>query len=352
MRTPVNPIPAGGRIRWSSVAASFIVEVFQLQPGSAGAGGTTPMGTLDVVSGTLTDDSSQNVPRTMALNIGRFPSWLQAGMWLRGTVGIQTVQPIIYRMPSLIITDVAETNKGTAVTAADPGSVLNGQPYESDTVLSGTLRALVQAACTSLTRTPDVSGVPALTVPAGLLAEFGKGRWDVCLSTADALGVALRFTDPGDVVGTVRANPAPSPVAVVDRCHTLVDATGRHHVRTPTAAKVFVGRGSNTIGLIGSATSTAVLGTSPPSWYLPYTVTDRHDGDASTTQAQADQLATDFLRSQLSELDAYQNMPILPAPWLEAGVDVVTYLGVNYWLRALSIDFPSLATTVTLRRVQ
>lgn len=351
MRAPVNPFPSGGRQRIGSVAVSFKVDVYQMQPGSSGAGGTTPLGQLDVVSGSFTDDASQNVARKMQLSAGRMPSWLAAGMWVVGTIGIQNVQPIIYRLPSLAITDVGESPRGITVDASDPGAILNGIPYEADTIITGTLRDLVTSACSVLQRPPDVSGVPALAVPAGRLAEFGKGRWDTCLDVGDSLGVALRFTDPGDVVGTIRANPAPSPAAIVERAKTLVDSGTRHHVRVPTGARVFVGRGSATAGLVGSATSQSITGSAPPPWYLPYIITDRHDGDPSTTQAQADQLATDFLRSRLSELDALQDMPILPAPWLESGVDVVTYYGVNYWLRALTLSLPSLATSVTLRSV-
>lgn len=351
MRTPVNPWPGSGRQRIGSVAVSFTVDAYQMQPGSSGAGGTTPIGRLDVVSGSFTDDASQNVARTIRLSCGRMPSWLAAGMWVVGTIGIQTLQSVIYRLPSLVITDIGESPKGFTVDAKDPGEILNGTPYEADTIITGTLRDLVISACSVLQRPPDVSGVPALAVPAGRLAEFGKGRWDTCLDVADSLGVALRFTDAGDVVGIVRASYAPSPAAIVERSGTLVDSGTRHHVRVPTGARVLVSRGSATAGLIGSATSQSITGSAPPAWYLPYLITDRHDGDATTTQAQADQLATDLLRSRLSELDMLQDMPILPAPWLEAGVDVVTYYGVNYWLRALTLTLPSLATSVTLRSV-
>ena len=43
-------------------------------------------------------------------------------------------------------------------------------------------------------------------------------------------------------------------------------------------------------------------------------------------------------------------MPILPAPWLEVG-DVVSYHGLSYAVRAVTLELPSLATAVTLRRL-
>lgn len=348
MRAPVNPPPVGGQ-RITSVSVAVAVDVWEVQPATPDA---ATIGTLSNVGGRLTDDASQAVARTLTLDVGPPPDWLKPGMWLRATVGVQTLQPIIYRLPVLCVTDIAENlaaNGGATVTAADPGEVVNGRPYEADTSLTGTLRALVAAVCTlALSRPTDVTGVPATTIPAGTIAEFGAGRWDVCLSTADALGVALRFTDPGDVVGVLRSATPPAPAAVVERA--VADAGTGHYARTPTDARVLVTRGADTVGLIGSATSTAITGTPPPAWYRPYVVTDRLNGDATTTQTVANQLAADMLRARLSELDTYQSMPILPAPWLEAG-DVVTYGGLSYMVRAVTLDLPSLATAVTLRRI-
>jgi hypothetical protein len=38
-----------------------------------------------------------------------------------------------------------------------------------------------------------------------------------------------------------------------------------------------------------------------------------------------------------------------PLPWLEAGVDVVELDGRRWWVRALTLQLPSLATHLTLR---
>lgn len=349
MRSPVNPPPGGGRQRITSVAVAITVDVWDAQPQTPD---TTPLGQLSLVDGELSDDAAQAVQRGYRLAIGPMPDWLRPGMWVRVTVGVQTLQPIIYRLPVLCITDIAQdlsTGGGAVVTAADPGEVVNGRPYEADTVLSGTLRQLVADACAlALARPTDVSGVPALTLPVGTVAEFGAGRWDVCLSTGDALGVALRFNDIGDAVGVVRAAGPAAVSAVLERC--VADSGAQHQVRAPTDARVLVTRGSNAIGLIGSATAATITGTPSPPWYRPFVVTDRANGDSLTTQAQADQLALDLLRARLSELDTFDNMPILPAPWLEAG-DTVEFYGLPYVARAVTLSLPSLATAVTLRRI-
>ena len=350
MRPPVNPNPPGMRQRITSVAVAFTVDAYETQP----TGSTVPVGRLPAVTATLTDDASQAVARRMTVNLSAAPDWLRAGMWIRGTVGIQTLQPVIYRMPSLIITDVAEDLArlgGAVITAEDPAVVVNGRPYESDTVITGTLRSLVASRCAlALTRPTDVTGVPDIPVPANTVAEFGTGGWDACLTMGDAMGYALRFTDAGDVVATDRNALAPSPVAIVERCASLGGTS--HKVRAPTAARVLVTRGSDTIGLVGAASWVDIMGTAPPVWYLPYVVTDRQEGDTTTTQVQADALAKQLLRSRLADLSTYDDMPILPAPWLEAGTDVVAFYGRWYYVRAVSFDFPTLATSVTLRRVQ
>ena len=349
MRLPVNPLP-GQTLRWSSVAISLTFEVFESMPGSVGSGGL-PWGTLDITGGTLTDDASQNISRRMTLEAGELPDALKPGMWLRPTVGVQTVQPIIYRFPSMVITDITEDLtklNGARLELADPSQVLNEQPYESDTVLTGTLRSLVQAACAGLSRPPDVSTVPTTAVPLNTVAEFGSGRWDTCIKIGDDLGVGLRFNDVGDVIGRVRTTPAPAPVAQVEKA--LVGGEC-HHVRTPSRSKVLVTRGNDIIGLMGSAKVEDVTGIPPPAWYPSFVVTDRQEGDSTTTQAQANELAKQLMVARLSEIDAFQDLPILPSPWLEAAADVVSLKGTSYWVRSVSFEMPSMATTVTLRKV-
>jgi len=351
MRTPINPVPGNPRQRLTSTSVSFIVDVYNAQPGSPGADGTTPVGRLTPISGQLSDDASKPVQRTMTMELAKFPSWLAAGMWIKPTLGIQTVAPVRYALPTMVVTEVTveptDTSWGS-LAASDPSEVVNGRPYEVDTALSGTLRNLVASACSlALTRATDVSGVPNLTIPADTIAEFGSGRWDVCIRVADSLGVALMFTDAGDVIGRVRADPYPDPVSIVE----LVGSSGKLlNARAPTQAKVFVDRG-DTVGLIGVADTSTITGVFPPPWYRPYVVTDQVQGDATTTQSAANQLALDLLRQRLADLDTFDSMPVLGAPWLEAGRDVVNYRSKPYGVRSMTLELPSLATTLTIRRV-
>lgn len=350
MRQPVNTVSGLRPNRITSTAVSFTVDIYRQQPGTAGPDGSIPIGTLKPVRGKLTDDSSQAPAREITIGIASQPDWLEPGLWLKPSIGIQTIQPLLYYLPTMIIVDVKTEPSDTelaTITGKDPGEVLNTRPYETDTILTGTLQTLVQSACTVLTRPTNVSGVPAIAIPNGSVAEFGAGRWDVCLNIADSLGVALRFTDVGDVIGRVRGGPFPDPMCIVE----LVGSAGRlHALRWPTDAKVLVDRG-DTIGLIGSATSQAITGIAKPAWYPSYVVTDRQRGDSTTTQTAADNLAYALLMSKLAELDSFEGLPILPAPWLEAGADVVDLRSRSYGVRAITLDLPSLATEVTLRRI-
>lgn len=350
MRQPVNPPPGRGD-RITSAAVALTVDVFRMAPGTPDPQGTDPVGQLEVVDATLTDDASRAVQRTMTARLGApAPTWLEPGMWLRATIGVQQVQPVIYQLPTLCVTDVkAEPSASSygSVSAADPAEVLNGRPYTTDTTLAGTLRSVVADACsTALARPTDTSGVPAIPVPAETIAEFGTGRWDRCVRLADALGVVLRFTDPGDVVGRLRSDPLPTPVSVVE----LVEGAGRsYRARVPSSATVLVSRGDQP-GLVGTATA-AQAGVTLPAWYPPYVVTDHVQGSTTMTQPQADTLALNLIRARLADIDTFSSVPVLPAPWLEAGADVVSYRGTAYGVRAVTLDLPSLATTLTLRRV-
>ena len=350
MRQPINPLPdTTPREHVQSFAIALTVDVYESQPGTSSA---EPIGKLAVTGGTFEDDASRPVQRTMTLDVAGLGNALP-GMWILPTIGVAALVPELYRLPAMVITEITEPLRrlgAATVRASDPGEVLNSRPHEVDTTIAGTLRALVADACAlALSRTTDVTGVPDVPVPVGTVLEFGSGRWDGCLKAADDLGIALHFTDEGDVIGIVRSDPAPAPVGFVERA--LVVGGNAHHDRVPTSATVLVTRGSEVSGLYGHANSIDITGEALPVWYRPVVITDRHEGDASTTQVHADKLATDLLRVRLSEVDAYERLPILPTPWLEAGRDVVTFDGIEYWVRALSIDLPSLATEITLRKV-
>lgn len=350
MRTPINPISGWRPYRFASSAVSFTVDIWQAQPQD---GNTAAYNTVKPTGGRLTDDAAQPVRRSMQFELATKPGWLAAGMWIRATVGVQIVQPVLYRMPVLCITDIAENLSGRGgvnVIAEDPSTVIDGRPYETDTALTGTLRQLVSDAyTTSLSRTPDMSAVPAVALPTGLIAEFGQSRWTVCLNTADTLGYALGINDIGDPVAVDRTTAVPTAQCSIERSLT-VQGGAKHYARTPTTAKVLLSRGTDIAGLIGTATAQAITGITPPAWYRPMVVTDRAEGGPLSTQADADKLAYQLIRSQLFDADSYDGLAILPSPWLEAGVDAVTFYGVTYMVRSVDVEFPSLATTVTLRR--
>src|SRR5262245_21495692 len=184
MRAPVGS-PPPSVVQMASTAVSLAVEVWEQQP----VEGSTPRGMLAAVSGTFTDDASQATQRRMTLNLTERPGWLYAGMWVRASVGVNR---LIYALPTMCVTEIQENLGelgGASLAAGDPSSVLNGRPYEADTTLfpysQGTnndLRRLVGLTCEyCLPRPTDVSGVPLLSIPFGMTAEFGSGRWDACL---------------------------------------------------------------------------------------------------------------------------------------------------------------------------
>lgn len=351
MRIPLNTPPGTRPHRITSSAIALSVDVYRAQPGSPGVDGTTPVGKLPVTDGELSDDASQAVQRTMTLELAGVPTWLAAGMWLRPTIGVAVIQPAVYELPTLVITEIERHPDDVSyatVSASDPAEILNTRPYEADTAVSGTLRAFVAATCAAcLTRPVDVSGVPTDALPADSVAEFGAGRWDVCVQLADALGIALMFTDRGDVIGRRRSDPLPDPVCVVE----LVGSAGRvTSSRTPTAAKVYVDRG-DVVGILGTASVADITGVAPPAWYLPYVVTDQVQLDATATAGIANTLARDLLRQRLADLDTFDRVSVLPTPWLEANRDTVTYQSAIYGVRAMTLSVPTLATTLTLRRV-
>lgn len=335
------------------------------QPGDPSAGGTVPMGELPVVRGEYRDDAGRPVQRTMRAELAYAPGGLQPGMWVQAQVGVRHIAPKLYYLPVMIVTSIDSNmgkQGGATLECEDAAAVLDGRPYEADTTLIGTLRTLVADCCAvALSRVTDVSGVPNIAIPEGMVGEFGAGRWSVCVRVADALGVQLRFTDAGDVIGRIRSDPPPASVANLQKVIVPPGGTA-HQVRWPTDVVVLVTRGGDVEPLYGRANSSALV--PPPSWYRPLVITQRLEGSAFTTQAQADQLAMDALKAQLGDLDAYEALTILPAPFLEAGMDTVdlriddtrpdnpNYYSYGYfWLRAMTMQLPSLETAVTLRHV-
>jgi hypothetical protein len=168
------------------------------------------------------------------------------------------------------------------------------------------------------------------------VAEFGHGRWDVLLTVADQVGVDLFWTDFGDLRGVLRTAAPPATSARLD--DYLVDPGQVERNREVTKAVVLVARDRGVTELVGRA---SVAGTGQ-------TVSDRLDGDATTTQAQADALAAGLLARRRAERNT-REVATAPAPWLEAGVDTVT-LSARLWsVRAVTLNLPTLATQLTLR---
>jgi hypothetical protein len=276
----------------SSVRA-LQVDWFTLQPGAGGAGGEFPAGHLPVVDGNFRDDASQAVQRSATFNLAYRPVGLEVGMWVRPTLGIRFVDVQMFHLANMMITSISENlnrQGGATIEVEDPASVLNGRPHTVDTTVTGTLRDMVNEACTtSLARVTDVTGVPATPVPLSTVVEFGTGRWDACITAADMLGVALRFNDIGDVIGWGRGNLAPA--ASADVSQAMVPPGGRRlSERYPSTTVVMLNRGSAT-PLYGTASVAGPL----PNHYRPFVLTDRQDGDEFSPQSQADQLALDLL---------------------------------------------------------
>jgi hypothetical protein len=354
MRDPLNTIPGMSK-RTQSSAVSVTVDVFESQPSVSPPDATTtsPMGQFAFTVGTFTDDATRLIARTLHLETSLIPSWIKPGMWVRPTIGIQLIQPIIYRYPCFVIDDVTEPLDkfgGGALDCSDPSAVVDTRPYERDTSLGpAKLQTLVgDAFRLALSRPCHDGEVPYIDIPVGSIAEFGTGRWAACVRVAESLGYALRVNDYGDPVARDRTLPAPE--SDIDLEQSLLPGGVRHALRTPTDARVFVNRGTNVAPLIGKAAITDIGVPPAPSWYRPYVVTDRQEGPDWWNQGYADKAAQIFLHARLSELDKFDNLPILASPWLEAGIDTVRFLGGLYWVRSITTQFPSMATTVSLNR--
>jgi hypothetical protein len=348
MRAPIAS-PAVGTPP-PSMASTVYVEWFRQQPGSAAPDGTIPIGQLPLVSATLTDDAAMVVQRTMTLTLSHRPEDFYAGMWIRPTIGIRHAAPEVYQLPALIVTSIAAdlSGSGVVVSAGDPSEVLNGRPYEEDTSISGYLADIVADICAEcLARPTDVDTVPMSLIPASV-AEFGTGRWDFLLRVAEAAGVTLRFSDAGDVMGGWFNDTPPEPVSALDGA--VLPGGECRFERAPTHATLLATRGEAP-ALIGHADALSVTGVAPPAWYPKHVVTDRAEVGEGEVIWVVDILAGNLLRSRLADLQVYTGLPTLPAPWLEAGVDTVTYQGHVYFVRSLTLELPSMATTLTLRIV-
>lgn len=347
MRQPAYPVvvPTG---RGIASGVPMVGAVFwQWQPQDIGPAAPEPVGVLPVVRGTYTDDASRPVQHQITLDLAYAPSGLEVGNWIQITLGLRGRAPQIYVLPAMFVTEIRRNNSrqgGATISASDPAEVLNGKAFY-DTTLTGTLRDLVNGVVSGLMkRVTDVSGVPTIPVPQGTIAEFGEPYWDVCLKVADALGVVLHISDNGDVTGRMRADPPPQPITTIER--VLVPPGGQLiAARYPTDAVVMVSRGSDLPPIYGSASTPGY-----PTWYHEHEVTERRQGDAATTQAAANQLARDLLNARRGAENVYENVAILPAPWLESGLDTVSADGETLWVRALSMELPSIAMNVTLRK--
>ena len=354
MRQPLHGV-AGMRQRATSSAVSVTMDVFQSQPSVSPPDATTstPMTQLPFTVATFTDDASRLIARTLRVEASQVPSWLAPGMWLRPTVGIQLIQPAVYRLPCFVVEDISQPLDrfgGALIECSDASAVVEGRPYEKDTSLApDKLQTLVGAAFTlALSRPPQTGDVPYVDIPATSVAEFGTGRWAACVRVAEALGYFLHVNDYGDPVARSRTDPVPA--STVDLEQSLLPGGLRHALRTPTNARVFVNRGTNVTPLIGKAALTDIGMDAAPSWYRPLVVTDRQEGPDFWNQGYADKAAQIFLHARLSELDRYDDLPILASPWLEAGFDTVRFYGGLYWVRAITMQLPTMATTVSLNR--
>jgi hypothetical protein len=350
VRQPVNPI-AGARQRTTSAPVALTVDVYDTQPYVVPPDtvASVPIGQWKVTGGSFTDDATAMTARTMTLTADSVPAYVLPGKWLQVTIGYQVIEPVLYRLPAMVVEDIVsplDANGGVTVELADASAVVNGRPYEYDrTIAPDHLQTFVKSTMDyALSRPVHNDDVPYVLLPVGAIAEFGEGRWDVCVRMAEACGYSLRLNDMGDPVARLRTDPPPAPVGQLEQ--SLLPGGTRHHVRTPTASRVLVTRGTNLPPMIGKATTV----NTPPGWYRPVVVTDRQQGPDWWNQGYADSAAEAFLNRALSELDRYDDLPVLASPWLEAGFDTVTFYGVTYWVSKLTMGLPDLATTMSLTR--
>lgn len=298
-----------------------------------------PTRRLSLLGGLYTDDVANGYARGYQLHVVDPLADITPGSWVQVRVGAAGQARDLYTLPTLFVSSALAGADGTQVTCVDIGACMDEVVFERDTTLNGTLRTLAASLTTgvpTLTHPPDVSLVPSLVIPGNTVAEFGQGRWRVLLDVANQVGVDLLWTDAGDLLGVIRTDPAPSPVARLDTY--LVNGGQAERNRPVVRAVVQVARDKSLPELVGTAT---VPGSGT-------TVADRQDGDATTTQAQANALAAGLLARRRSERNV-RDIDVAPAPWLEAGTDTVTLDGSTWWVRAMTVQLPSLATALTLR---
>jgi hypothetical protein len=298
-----------------------------------------PARRLALLDGTFTDDAANGYARGYELRLGDSLLAITPGSWIQIRIGAAGQTRDIYTLPTLFVISALTAGQGTQVTCVDIGACLDEVVFEHDTTVTGTLRSLAAQLTTdvpTLTHPPDVTQVPELEVPANTVAEFGQGRWKILLGVADQLGVDLLWTDDGDLRGIVRTAPPASPVARLDPY--LVDTGQAERNRAVVRAVVQVAREKDMPELVGVA---SVAGSG-------VTVADRQDGDATTTQDQADALAAGLLARRRSERNV-REVDVAPAPWLEAGTDTISLDGRVWSVRALTVQLPGLATRLTVR---
>jgi hypothetical protein len=326
---------AGALALTSSHALTCDAYLYTTQPTANQA----PARRLALLDGTFTDDVARGYARGYALRVVDALADIAPGSWVQIRLGVVGGLRDVYTLPTLFISSALTAGEGTQITCVDIGACLDELVYERDTTLTGTLRDLAASSTTgvpTLAHPPDVSLVPTLPIPANTVAEFGRGRWQVLLSVADMLGVDLLWTDSGDLLGVVRTDAPPAPAARLD--DYLVDPGQAERNRAVVRAVVQVARDKTLPELVGVAT---VAGTG-------VTISDRQDGDATTTQAQANALAAGLLARRRSERNV-REIDVAPTPWLEAGTDTISLAGQPWWVRAMAVELPSLATHLTLR---
>ncbi|MBA3340019.1 MAG: hypothetical protein H0T54_09820 [Geodermatophilaceae bacterium] len=326
-------------------AVSLAVEVYETQPSP----GSPYLALLDVTRGTFTDDSSTDHQLNLSLDAPSIPAVVVPGVWLRVLVGVGGQMPVVYALPPMMVTKIRVPNskkapsEGIVITGRGPEYRMDEVPYDADTTLAGmTLRSLaVASAAASLARTTDCLGVPNTALDPAMVAEGGAGRWETLLKAAEGVKVDLRFTDIGDLAGRLR--DAVAPAAVSDLDSYLTEPVEAEWSRAPTRLSLILERGTDVADLAATATATV-----PTGGHVGIVVTQK--GTPTSTQTEADTLAAAILTTRRQDLDV-RTAQVLPMPWLEAGKDVVTLAGVNFWVRKLTMQLPYLETELALRTV-